>query len=48
MRYHLYRTAELEGDLEWSHLKQVWRIEKEIRHGQTGEVVRENHGRVVL
>ena len=43
IRYHLYRTAEIEGYLEWSHLKQVWRIEKEIRNSKTGEVVRENH-----
>jgi predicted transposase YbfD/YdcC len=38
IRYHLYRTAEIEGYLEWSHLKQVWRVEKEIRRGKTGEV----------
>ena len=43
IRYHLYRTAEMEGYLEWSHLKQVWRVEKEILRGQTGELERENH-----
>jgi hypothetical protein len=36
IRYHLYRTAEIEGFHGWSHLKQVWRVEKEIiqRRGQ--------------
>ncbi len=42
IRSHLYRTAELEGYLEWSHLKQVWRVEKEIIRGQTGAVECEN------
>ena len=39
MRYHLYRTTELEGYLDWEHLKQVWRIEKE-RVKQSGQVER--------
>lgn len=43
IRYHLYRTAEMEGYHEWSHLKQVWRIEKEIIRGKTGFVECENH-----
>lgn len=42
IRYHLYRTQEMEAYLEWSHLKQVWRVEKEIVCGKTGEVEREN------
>jgi predicted transposase YbfD/YdcC len=41
VRYHLYRTTELEGYLDWEHLKQVWRIEKE-RVKQQGQVEREN------
>lgn len=41
VRYHLYRTTELEGYLDWEHLKQVWRIEKE-RVKQSGQVEREN------
>jgi len=43
IRYHLYRTAEIEGFHGWSHLQQVWRIEKEIIRGKTGLVERENH-----
>lgn len=42
IRYHLYRTAEMAGFHGWSHLRQVWRIEKEIIRGKTGEVEREN------
>jgi predicted transposase YbfD/YdcC len=41
VRYHLYRTTELAGYLDWEHLKQVWRIEKE-RVKQNGQVEREN------
>lgn len=41
VRYHLYRTTELEGYLDWEHLKQVWRIEKERIQPQ-GQVAREN------
>lgn len=41
MRYHLYRTTELAGYLDWEHLQQVWRIEKE-RVKQNGQVEREN------
>lgn len=43
IRYHLYRTGEMEGYLDWSHLKQVWRVEKETLPGQTGERELENH-----
>lgn len=43
VRYHLYRTTELESYLDWEHLKQVWRVEKERFHPQRGTVVRENH-----
>ena len=43
IRYHLYRTAEMAGSHAWSHLQQVWRIEKEIIRGKTGLVERENH-----
>jgi predicted transposase YbfD/YdcC len=43
IRYHLYRTAEMGGAHGWSHLQQVWRIEKEIKRGKTGAVERENH-----
>ena len=42
VRYHLYRTTELEGYLDWEHLKQVWRIEKERVKPQSGTVEREN------
>lgn len=42
VRYHLYRTREMEAYLEWSHLKQVWRIEKQIVGGKTGELEVEN------
>ena len=42
VRYHLYRTTEMEGYLEWEHLKQVWRIEKERVKPQSGRVEREN------
>lgn len=42
LRYHLYRTSEMEAYLDWSHLKQVWRVEKEIYKGQTGQIEREN------
>jgi hypothetical protein len=38
VRYHLYRTREMEAYLGWSHLKQVWRIEKEVLNGQTREI----------
>ncbi len=41
VRYHLYRTTEMEGYLNWGHLKQVWRVEKERVHPQRG-TVREN------
>src|ERR1044072_2335542 len=41
VRYHLYRSTELEGYLDWEHLKQVWRIEKE-RRPASGKVEREN------
>lgn len=43
IRYHLYRTTELEGYLAWSHLKQAWRIEKELVNGKSGVVTREQH-----
>lgn len=42
IRYHLYRTTEMEAYLDWRHLKQVWRVEKEIRKGKTGQLEREN------
>lgn len=42
IRYHLYRTTEMEAYLDWSHLKQVWRVEKEIRKGQMRQIEREN------
>jgi hypothetical protein len=43
IRYHLYRTTEMEAYRDWSHLKQVWRVEKEICKGKTGQIERENH-----
>ena len=43
IRSHLYRTTEMKGAHEWSHLRQVWRIEKEIIRGKTDRVERENH-----
>jgi Transposase DDE domain len=42
LRYHLYRTTEMEAYLDWSHLKQVWRVEKEICKGKTGQIEREH------
>jgi hypothetical protein len=42
LRYHLYRTTAMEAYLDWSHLKQVWRVEKEIRNGKSGRIAREN------
>lgn len=42
IRYHLYRTTEMAAYLDWSHLKQVGRVEKEIHKGKTGQVEREN------
>lgn len=42
LRYHLYRTTEMAGYLDWSHLQQVWRVEKEIRKGKAGRIEREN------
>lgn len=42
IRYHLYRTTEMEAYLDWSHLKQVWRVEKERRHSKSGQLEREN------
>jgi hypothetical protein len=41
LRYHLYRTTAMEAYLDWSHLKQVWRVEQEIRIGRTGQIERE-------
>jgi predicted transposase YbfD/YdcC len=42
IRSHLYRTTAMAAYLDWSHLQQVWRVEKEIRQGKTGHVEREN------
>lgn len=33
----------MEAYLDWSHLKQVWRVAKEIRKGKTGQIEWENH-----
>jgi hypothetical protein len=44
VRYHLYRTKELASYLDWTHLEQVWRVEKEMRRGGSELVVeREQH-----
>ena len=45
IRYRLYRTEEIAGYLHWTHLKQVWRIEKEIIDPQ-GNRQTENHYRL--
>lgn len=42
VRYHLYRTTEMAGYLEWEHLQQVWRVEKERVHPLRRTVAREN------
>jgi len=42
IRSHLYRTTEREASLDWSHLTQVWRGEKEMHTGKTGQIEREN------
>ena len=42
IRYHLYRTKEMAGYLSWSHLEQVWRVEKEIIDKE-GKRLLENH-----
>lgn len=31
IRYHLYRTSEMAGYLEWTHLEQAWRVDREVR-----------------
>jgi hypothetical protein len=31
VRYHLYRTSEMAGYLEWKHLEQAWRVDREVR-----------------
>ena len=31
MRYHVYRTSEMAGYLNWKHLEQVWRVDREVR-----------------
>jgi hypothetical protein len=30
IRYRLYRSSQMAGYLDWSHLEQVWRVEKQI------------------
>ena len=45
-RSHLYRTTEREAYLDWSHLKQVWRVEKERHTGKTGQIEREHRDSV--
>ena len=41
IRYHLYRTSEMAGYLDWKHLEQVWRIDREVRvAGQASEFER--------
>jgi predicted transposase YbfD/YdcC len=42
LRYHLYRTTTIAGYLDWSHLKQGWRVEKEVRQGKSDRIEREN------
>jgi hypothetical protein len=32
----------MEASLDWSHRKQVWRVEKESRQGKSGQVAGEN------
>jgi hypothetical protein len=32
----------MEGYLDWSHLQQVWRVEKETRKGKSDRIAREN------
>lgn len=31
VRYHLYRSSEMAGYLEWTHLEQVWRVDRELK-----------------
>lgn len=33
VRYHLYRSSEIAGYLGWTHLEQVWRIDREVVDG---------------
>lgn len=42
LRSHLDRTTEMAGYLDWSHLQQVWRVEKAIRKGTTGRIEHEH------
>jgi hypothetical protein len=42
LRDHLYRTTAREAYLDWSHLKQVWRMEQAMRQGKTGQVAGEH------
>lgn len=45
IRYRLYRSEEIAGYLEWTHLKQVWRVEKEMIDAE-GKRQTENHYRL--
>jgi len=45
IRYHLFRTSQIAGYLNWPHLKQVWRVEKEIID-RAGNRQIENHYRL--
>lgn len=42
IKRRLYRTTELEGYNDWSHLKQVWRVEQERRDAEGKLVERED------
>jgi hypothetical protein len=42
IRDHLYRTTAMEASLSWSHLKQVWKVDKEIRKSKTGQITCEH------
>jgi hypothetical protein len=33
VRYHLWRSTQMAGYLEWKHLEQVWRVDREVRKG---------------
>jgi hypothetical protein len=46
LRDQLERTTAMEASLDWSHLKQVWRVEKEMRQGKTGQVAGETRDEV--
>lgn len=38
IRSHLYRSSEMAGYLEWKHLEQVWRVDREVRASDSATI----------